>query len=225
LVVGAAPALETVHIAFRLSDDPAPRTPPGAAQRPPGDHGPVTALTGALSLCQCLHTLTTHLPSVWNEALLRMSSNPALERIVLLGTGGMAVTFSPNSAEPPPTRSPRHVMTNSRALPQHPVERVYSTSARGCDGYAITSSNGSGPPHGIQAVPGTGIFMNEARKHEHLCALVHAGYLAHMQQPSSYQPAVPCLINNPVVNAHTRSSASSATHPRCIIPFALFSPS
>ncbi|KAH6909825.1 hypothetical protein BKA70DRAFT_177438 [Coprinopsis sp. MPI-PUGE-AT-0042] len=180
-VVERTPALETVHIAFRLSDDPRPRALSGPAPRPQSDHGPVVALTTALSLCPHLHTLTTHLPSVWNEALLRMSSNPALERIVLLGTAGMPVTFTAGTVDSP-TRTAIPVTTNSRDLPPHPVDRVYTTSVRGCDGYAIASSNGAVPSRGMPAVPGTGIFMNEARKHERLCALVHAGYLAHTLQ-------------------------------------------
>lgn len=37
-----------------------------------------------------LHTFSTHLPNVWNENILRVSQNPALERIILIDGAGDA---------------------------------------------------------------------------------------------------------------------------------------
>ena len=56
------------HIAFRLADD---ATGTGAL------------LADSLSRAPALHALLTQLPAVWNPALLCISSNPRLERIIL----------------------------------------------------------------------------------------------------------------------------------------------
>lgn len=191
-VVESAPSLSTAYIAFRLSDDPVSQAPPGPTQ----SDRPIAALTQALSLSPCLRSVATHLPSVWNEAVLRMSQNPALERIVLLGVGGMPVTFNKDSEAA--SHGAISVATSSRSLPPHPLDRVYTTSARGCDGYALAGSNRGPQPGlvpGMPAVPGTGVFMKQAQKHERLCALVHAGYLVEAQKAflgsSSSKPLVP----------------------------------
>ena len=52
--------------------------------------GPVTQLTQVLSSRPKLHTFSTHLPNVWNENILRVSQNPALERIILIDGSGDA---------------------------------------------------------------------------------------------------------------------------------------
>ena len=70
---------EYADIAFRLSDD--------AGHSLHG--GPITSLTRSLSTRPKLHTFCTLLPSLWNETILRVSANPALERIIL-GDGTLA---------------------------------------------------------------------------------------------------------------------------------------
>ncbi|KAG7440749.1 uncharacterized protein BT62DRAFT_937725 [Guyanagaster necrorhizus] len=71
--------LQYAHLAFRISDDSV--SPPAAQPR-----GPISTITHALSLAPSLHTFSTQLPSLWNEAILSVSQNPCLERIVLGGT-------------------------------------------------------------------------------------------------------------------------------------------
>ncbi|KAK0475825.1 hypothetical protein IW261DRAFT_1402392 [Armillaria novae-zelandiae] len=68
--------LESAHLAFRISDDST------ATQ----SQGPISTITHALSLAPSLHTFSTHLPSLWNEAILCVSRNPRLERIRLGGS-------------------------------------------------------------------------------------------------------------------------------------------
>lgn len=43
----------------------------------------MTLIVRALSVAPCLRTFTTELPNVWNEAILCVSANPSLERIIL----------------------------------------------------------------------------------------------------------------------------------------------
>ncbi|EAU86769.2 hypothetical protein CC1G_06530 [Coprinopsis cinerea okayama7 len=180
-LVGGSAGLESAHVAFRLSDDPVPpgsRRTPGAPPSHP--HGPIALFTEALSRCPSLHTFTTHLPSVWNEAILRVSVNEGLDRIVLLGTGGKPVTIgddnlSQQHAVPPLPRTPP-LAPSTASLPAHPVERVYAASARPCDGFAIgvTRFPTVLPPRSFPT-RGTGLFITEARKHERLCSLIRAG--------------------------------------------------
>ena len=80
---------ELADIAFRLSDDSGlgplaanlhlPINPP----RVNLPEGPITSLTHALITRPKLRTFCTLLPSLWNETILRVSSNPNLECIVL----------------------------------------------------------------------------------------------------------------------------------------------
>jgi hypothetical protein len=71
---------ELADIAFRLSDDSgmAPST-----ARSPELQGPISSLSHALTTRPKLRTFCTLLPSLWNESILRISSNPNLECIVL----------------------------------------------------------------------------------------------------------------------------------------------
>ncbi|KAF8815530.1 hypothetical protein BYT27DRAFT_7079768 [Phlegmacium glaucopus] len=85
--------LELADVAFRLSDDS------GLGQLATNLHllsihlpqvnlaepqeGPITSLTHALITRPKLRTFCTLLPSLWNETILRVSSNPNLECIVL----------------------------------------------------------------------------------------------------------------------------------------------
>ncbi|KAK0495761.1 hypothetical protein EDD18DRAFT_1170622 [Armillaria luteobubalina] len=71
--------LQSAHLAFRISDDSI-NAPAGQSR------GPISAITHALSLAPSLHTFSTQLPSLWNEAILCVSRNPRLERIRLGGS-------------------------------------------------------------------------------------------------------------------------------------------
>ncbi|KAF8915692.1 hypothetical protein CPB85DRAFT_1292859 [Mucidula mucida] len=70
------PCLESANLAFRVSDD----------------DGPVSSIAQALSFAPSLRSFSTEMPSLWNEAILRISHNPKLEKIVLggedVGRGG-----------------------------------------------------------------------------------------------------------------------------------------
>jgi len=76
--------LELADVAFRLSDDSG--IAPSSArlhQSLPELQGPISSLTHALTTRPKLRTFCTLLPSLWNETILRISSNPNLECIVL----------------------------------------------------------------------------------------------------------------------------------------------
>jgi len=82
--------LELADIAFRLSDDSGINQLTASLQHlsihpPPTNlpEGPITSLTHALITRPKLRTFCTLLPSLWNETLLRVSTNPNLECIVL----------------------------------------------------------------------------------------------------------------------------------------------
>ncbi|KAF8066675.1 hypothetical protein FPV67DRAFT_1495892 [Lyophyllum atratum] len=103
------PHLRTAHIAFKLSDDTPTSPITGPSFSPfafpsnttsfpktpatPGS-GPVSLLAAALAAAPNLHAFTTHLPSVWNAAILAVSANPHLERIVLATPNANAGTSS-----------------------------------------------------------------------------------------------------------------------------------
>ncbi|KAF9019787.1 hypothetical protein BDZ89DRAFT_1072712 [Hymenopellis radicata] len=67
--IASWPRLESANLAFRLSDD----------------DGPVSGIAQALSFAPSLRSFSTEVPSLWNEAILRISHNPKLEKIVLGG--------------------------------------------------------------------------------------------------------------------------------------------
>jgi hypothetical protein len=69
--------LETANFAFKFADDSSDSQPPS----PKG--GPIVRLTHALSARPRLHTFAAHVPATWSEAILRVSTNKRLERIVL----------------------------------------------------------------------------------------------------------------------------------------------
>lgn len=96
---------ELADIAFRMSDDSGPgqltanlhllSVHSAQANVPELQEGPITSLTHALITRPKLRTFCTLLPSLWNETILRVSSNPNLECIVL-GDG----TSRPTHARP-----------------------------------------------------------------------------------------------------------------------------
>lgn len=108
-------------------------------------HAPITALTLALSTRPKLHTFSTLLPSIWNEAILRVSNNPALERIIL-GGGSQEQTHG------------RGVTWSSKDFYAAPV---------GATMPAAPAFEGS--------IAGTGLFLMQARKHTRLSELIRAG--------------------------------------------------
>ncbi|KAI3614224.1 hypothetical protein WG66_000216 [Moniliophthora roreri] len=73
--------LSAVNIGFKLSSDDSPASSPVTLTTPA--QSPVSSLTHALSNAPHLHTFATVLPSVWNDAVLIVSENPRLEKIVL----------------------------------------------------------------------------------------------------------------------------------------------
>ncbi|KAJ3808339.1 hypothetical protein EV368DRAFT_84803 [Lentinula lateritia] len=50
---------------------------------PSAGGGPIDLLTNALAKSPSLQTFATQVPSVWNEAILRVSQNPSLQKVVL----------------------------------------------------------------------------------------------------------------------------------------------
>ena len=80
---------DLADIAFRLSDDSGLASSTLIQQQSPQvnspeiQEGPITSLTHALITRPKLRTFCTLLPSLWNETILRISSNPNLECIVL----------------------------------------------------------------------------------------------------------------------------------------------
>lgn len=88
-------------MAFQISDDS--RSPPGFIFRlfpsfhrlvrshAKGKKGPMAQLTGSLSTRPMLRTFLTRLPDLWNEKILQVSTNPALERIILVDDYGRQI--------------------------------------------------------------------------------------------------------------------------------------
>lgn len=111
----------------------------------PARQGPITALTHSLSTRPKLHTLSTLLPSVWNETILRVSANPSLERIIL-GDGNAA--------------HGRGLFYSGRDFYAGPVSASLPT------GPVLEGSNSIAP---------TSLFMLGAKKHTRLNELVRAG--------------------------------------------------
>ncbi|KAJ3860593.1 hypothetical protein EV359DRAFT_85178 [Lentinula novae-zelandiae] len=66
-----------------VSDTSPPTSPLINGPSSPAGGGPIDLLTNALAKSPSLHTFATQVPSVWNEAILRVSQNPSLQKIVL----------------------------------------------------------------------------------------------------------------------------------------------
>ncbi|KAJ3889355.1 hypothetical protein GG344DRAFT_78858 [Lentinula edodes] len=66
-----------------VSDTSPPTSPLINSPSSPAGGGPIDLLTNALAKSPSLHTFATQVPSVWNEAILRVSQNPSLQKIVL----------------------------------------------------------------------------------------------------------------------------------------------
>ncbi|KAG6853277.1 hypothetical protein C0991_005548 [Blastosporella zonata] len=147
--------LRTVDVTFKLSDD-TPTSPiagpsfvpfavPSVTSAPIITSGPITALANALASSSSLHTFSTQLPSVWNTAIATIASNPRLERIVL------APACSVPSYSSPLASYPKYSNWDSD------IGQGYSNSI-------VTP-----------ALPGTGLFLMEARRHPRLAELIGAG--------------------------------------------------
>jgi hypothetical protein len=225
------PSLETADIAFKLSDDtptspvagstpvfasfPAPQrsqTLPlhaypnstDTSDSPPLPQGPITALTTALARAPNLHTFTTHLPSVWNVAILAVSTNPRLERIVLVDgrRGGVQFDAGYHFTSPAsPVQTPAHTpFSPSLQAPKRgsPLQAPFNprgtrlainTNTAYTPGQCSPSSvpchtfNTAHPypqhqppnPGYAGGIIGTGLFLMEARKHARLGELIRNG--------------------------------------------------
>lgn len=172
--IGGWTELGTANIAFKLSDDtptspvlssttvfssfslaypsvhiPADNTPPTSQHT---SIGPTTQLSTALAHAPNLHTFTTQLPSVWNVAILTISTNPSLQRII----------FSDGSYESSFPDDPFH------AYPLPPAE-MFLPPWRAIP-FSPSADQGSS-----MGVGGTGLFLMEARRHPRLSELIRAG--------------------------------------------------
>ena len=86
---------ETTNFSFRFADDTPFRRPSDtAAEDTPVRLGPIARLTHALATRPKLHSFAAHLPSTWSNAILRISTNKRLERIVL-GDGRSDICIIP----------------------------------------------------------------------------------------------------------------------------------
>jgi hypothetical protein len=160
---------ETANIAFKLSDDtptspvlsstpvfssfslgyPAPVHIPNQPPTPPP---PVLLRDFSTALAHALiHTFTTQLPSVWNAAILNISANPRLERIIL-SDGSYESSFPEDPFYPCHLPSTKAFLPPWRTIP-----------------FSAQNSNAG--------VVGTGLFLMEARKHPRLSELIRAGML------------------------------------------------
>jgi len=200
---------EFVDLAFRLSDDSgsphallplallhplhSPITPGSSTLRPPTvKAGPLTQLTHALSTLPNLHTFVTHLPNVWNENVLRVSQNPALERIVLVDSSRPffrgASFYGPLSNPGSSSRAPMATYSVKDLYPG-PVSAYMSDFSSGIGstsqhahgfGNAYNDLNalyapGYGNPSGF-GIQETGHFFSQAKNHPRLCELIRAGF-------------------------------------------------
>ncbi|KAF8962134.1 hypothetical protein BDZ97DRAFT_1759534 [Flammula alnicola] len=146
--------LEHADVTFRLSDDSGSVMANSAllptTRVPQLQQGPITALTHSLSTRPKLHTLSTLLPSVWNETILRVSTNPSLQRIILGdGTGG------------------GREQSHSRGV-----------TWSGKDFYAapVCATLSNGPVvEGNHGIASTGLFLLQAKKHARLTDLIRVG--------------------------------------------------
>ena len=184
----------SVTIAFRLSDpsrtrsrsEPGsrPSTPPSAASAAAhpehaaalasadadaDNSGAPLTLPAALARSPRLRTLRASLPAVWNPALLRMSKNPVLERIVL------TVPRTRTRASP---AHPMHVADASADIAE---ERVSEWDTDDEDAREEVLGWGSGPQ----------LWMMEAKKHARLMELIKAGRWVSALGPSS--PSLFCV--------------------------------
>ena len=111
-------------------------------------------LTRALATRPRLHTLATMLPNVWNEAMLRVSENPALERIVLADGVGAG-----------PAQARGATWAGARAFYAAPVAAALPAPAPAAASEGVYGGS-------IQC---TGLFFAQAKKHQRLCELIRAG--------------------------------------------------
>ncbi|KAF8192947.1 hypothetical protein BJ912DRAFT_1093804 [Pholiota molesta] len=174
--------LEHADIPFRLSDDSGHML----ARITSGNgieylEGPAATLTRSLSTRPKLHTLSTHLPSVWNEAILRVSRNPALERISWTMAWVVGMLLIPEEA--------------------HVQRKTFSWTGRGCDASEPYSGRYSG-------IPSTGFFP-PGQEASQACELIRAGtYITRtraqtMGSPTS-SPPLPALASSQSKSRHPR---------------------
>jgi hypothetical protein len=186
--------LEHADIPFRLSDDSSTGINSALSTSIPPvlrvHHAPITALTLALSTRPRLHTFSTLLPSVWNEAILRVSNNPALERIIL-GDGSVAMREQTHG---------RGVTWSSKDFYAAPV---------GASMPAAPIFEGS--------IAGTGLFLMQARKHTRLSDLIRAG-TSIMRTRAQTMGTLSTAPNLPSSGSPPSSSGSRALTPSGVAP-------
>ncbi|KAG6809004.1 hypothetical protein H0H92_002024 [Tricholoma furcatifolium] len=191
------PDLRTADIVFKLADDiptspssssnyspisfalpttpgltaPTYTLPPAPIPTPtPTQTGPISSLAATLASSPTLHTFSTHLPSVWNTAIMTIALNPALQKIVLRARRtAYPLPLSLLHAPPPQAPHPHaHLAgpTVSAALPpcqgQGTASSLAAPSPSPCTSYAL-------------GVSGTGLFLMEARRHLRLTELIALG--------------------------------------------------
>ncbi|KAF9044258.1 hypothetical protein BJ165DRAFT_188860 [Panaeolus papilionaceus] len=171
--------LESVNIGFRLSDDITTNNSgsPSHIQQFDPHLFPVKALSHSLSTVPKLKTFFTLLPSVWSETILRISTNPSLERIVLSDSSHI---FSSN------TSSSSYLFEQTR-----PQDRQWS----GKDLYASPVGACIQPTSSLYepatGILWTGLFFSQARKHPRLSELIRAGTCIMRTRAHTLGPVIP----------------------------------
>ncbi|KAF8154526.1 hypothetical protein B0H34DRAFT_526740 [Crassisporium funariophilum] len=210
--------LEIADIAFRLSDDSGSLSiHPGLplpARASPARPGPITALTHSLSTRPKLHTFTTVLPSLWNETILRISANPALERIIMVdGSGANAHREA----------MPNLMYGHGQSHQGHGHGHSRGTSLGGKDLYPSYGGGVSpmAPLEGGHGIMGTGIFFMQAKKHARLSELIRAGTSIMRSRAHTMgvpPPSSPYSYHNQAMHGAPPPQASSAPAQRAIYP-------
>ncbi|EEB95091.1 hypothetical protein MPER_05997, partial [Moniliophthora perniciosa FA553] len=100
---------------------------------PTPTQSPVNSLTHALTNAPHLHTFATVLPSVWNDAILIVSENPRLEKIVLspsqTGSGRRTRLIELVRCGTPILRHRAHTMGTSNMVP---MSKNPGAATKGC---------------------------------------------------------------------------------------------
>ena len=97
---------------------------------------------------------------MWNESILRISKNPALERIVL---GERSLSPNTGLGSSPVAGLGSGSMNHNWPMFQHHQPQQRQSVAEYREG------------EGEKGILGTGLFFTEAKKHSRLCELIKAG--------------------------------------------------
>lgn len=207
-------SLQSIYIAFRLSDDsggPAAllrSVSPGPEQgSSPAVKSPLTNLTEALAKSPRLESVTTHLPNVWNNVLVGLvgDQNPSspeeamspqnLQRIIMLPGAGSHTPASSRQPTPPPSRPSYSrpstpVISAPRPIPGHGLGLSLapsSTPPSRASPSLEAQKNEPLPP----AIPSNSLYLSTAaRHHPKLMDLIRAGWREAFSS-SGYGPEQP----------------------------------